>query len=397
MGIYIVKTFYNLEEAKKEWPEKTIGKSTNYTGKIFKDFKAIYRCEQTGHDAMWVLQCQNCGCYVRKTMSSFIRKETQQCNCSKSIIGKTFYYITVLENTSKRASNGGLIVKCKCNICNNIFEAEKGKIIQGQYKSCGCLNKSDLKNVHQKNGRLTGLEPTDQKNNSGSIIWKCRCDCGKICFVSTGDFNSEKVRSCGCLAKENIIKISKETRDIVAKKLTKDWSNQKINNIIIINKAYSNNRGVYWNCKCPFCNTIFQARPIELIERNRYSCGCQTMSNNEYKISSLLKKDNINFIYNLYIKEIKLKFDFYINNNNYAIEFDGSQHFKYTGGGWDTKDKFKKTRQRDLIKNKYCFDNNIPLIRIPYDVEYTIDDLKLETTRFLLTPENEEEYYKNRE
>ena len=27
------------------------------------------------------------------------------------------------------------------------------------------------------------------------------------------------------------------------------------------------------------------------------------------------------------------------------------------------------------------------------DTKYTIDDLKLETTRFLLTPENEEEYY----
>ena len=50
----------------------------------------------------------------------------------------------------------------------------------------------------------------------------------------------------------------------------------------------------------------------------------------------------------------------------------------------------------NLIKNKYCFDNNIPLIRIPYNAEYTIDDLKLETTRFLLTPENEEEYYNSR-
>ena len=50
----------------------------------------------------------------------------------------------------------------------------------------------------------------------------------------------------------------------------------------------------------------------------------------------------------------------------------------------------------DLQKNHYCFDNNIPIIRIPYDAEYTIDDLKLETTRFLLTPENEEEYYTSR-
>ena len=30
---------------------------------------------------------------------------------------------------------------------------------------------------------------------------------------------------------------------------------------------------------------------------------------------------------------------------------------------------------------------------IPYNVEYTLNDLKLETTRFLLTQENEEAYY----
>lgn len=39
------------------------------------------------------------------------------------------------------------------------------------------------------------------------------------------------------------------------------------------------------------------------------------------------------------------------------------------------------------------YKNNIPLIRIPYNAKYTIEDLRLETTRFLLTPENEKRYY----
>ena len=89
------------------------------------------------------------------------------------------------------------------------------------------------------------------------------------------------------------------------------------------------------------------------------------------------------------------KFDFYINNH-YIIEFDGSQHFNYTNRGWDTEDHYKRTHQSDLEKNKYCFNNNIPIIRIPYDAEYNLLDLKLETTRFLLTPDNEEEYYNKR-
>ena len=54
------------------------------------------------------------------------------------------------------------------------------------------------------------------------------------------------------------------------------------------------------------------------------------------------------------------------------------------------------THYHDLQKNKYCFEHNIPIIRIPYNEDYDIKDLKLETTRFLLTPKNEREYYATR-
>lgn len=396
MGFYIKNIIYNLEDSKKEWPEKPIGRSTDYTGKIFGDFKAVYRCDDGSKETTWVLQCQNCQGYVKKRITD-LKRQTGQCNCSKSIVGKTFYNTLVLEDTNKRASNGGIIEKCKCLLCGKIFEATKKNILQGNQKSCGCLNKLDLIGKHQIQGRLSALEPTTERDNNGGVIWKCKCDCGNITHISAANFNKERIKSCGCLQKENIVKISKETRDIVAEKLTKDWSNQTINGILIIDKTYKkNNRGVYWNCLCPFCKKIFQARPVEIIEKNRYSCGCQKMSNNEYKISKMLEDINIKYSYDYYIKDNHLRFDFYIDNT-YAIEFDGIQHFQYTNSnGWNNKEHFLKTRERDLIKNKYCFKHNIPLIRIPYDKEYSIEDLKLETTRFLLTPENEQAYYESR-
>src|SRR5690606_34747041 len=51
--------------------------------------------------------------------------------------------------------------------------------------------------LDKKYGKLKPLEPT-KKRSSGSIIWKFRCDCGKIsehvgCRVSRGD-----ITSCGC-------------------------------------------------------------------------------------------------------------------------------------------------------------------------------------------------------
>ena len=86
------------------------------------------------------------------------------------------------------------------------------------------------------------------------------------------------------------------------------------------------------------------------------------------------------------------QFDFYINNQ-YVLEYDGQQHFIYSSCGWNDKEKLIRTHKNDLTKNKFCFDNNIPIIRIPYNKKYTFKDLLLESTNFLFTKDNEKEYY----
>jgi hypothetical protein len=131
------------------------------------------------------------------------------------------------------------------------------------------------------------------------------------------------------------------------------------------------------------------------------SCGC-LISQNEENIASLLTNNNILFKKEYYFEDLEdekpLKFDFAIFQQEqliYLIEFDGIQHFKYKKSGWSTKEKFIKTREHDLMKNKYCFEHNIPLIRIPYNKNYQFKDLILETTNFLFTKEKENEYYAN--
>lgn len=65
-------------------------------------------------------------------------------------------------------------------------------------------------------------------------------------------------------------------------------------------------------------------------------------------------------------KGYKLSFDFYIPEKNICIEFDGQQHFEeshFFGGG----ERFKMQIENDLIKNKFCLDNKIELIRIKYN------------------------------
>jgi hypothetical protein len=68
----------------------------------------------------------------------------------------------------------------------------------------------------------------------------------------------------------------------------------------------------------------------------------------------------------------QLKFDFYLPEFNSVIEYDGKQHFEIVKrfGGEET---FKKIQINDEIKNKYCKDNGIKMIRIPYTIKF--DDI----------------------
>lgn len=56
--------------------------------------------------------------------------------------------------------------------------------------------------TNQRFGRLVILGPTEKRLNN-KIMWKCRCDCGKIHYVRAGDVKSGRTKSCGCLNQEN--------------------------------------------------------------------------------------------------------------------------------------------------------------------------------------------------
>lgn len=79
------------------------------------------------------------------------------------------------------------------------------------------------------------------------------------------------------------------------------------------------------------------------------------------------------------------KFDFYVNEK-YIIEYDGETHYQYNLHGWHNEEQLKAQQERDIIKNQWCKDNNIPLIRIPYThlKDLKLEDLLLETSQFII-------------
>ncbi|HFD2033489.1 TPA: hypothetical protein ACF2DD_002066 [Clostridium perfringens] len=113
------------------------------------------------------------------------------------------------------------------------------------------------------------------------------------------------------------------------------------------------------------------------------NCGCPICSESkgEKFIRLYLESNNINFVQEYRFEDCRykssLRFDFYISKYNLCIEYDGKQHFEafeYFGG----EESFKNIQKRDKIKNKFCEENNIRLIRIPYwkldNIEKILDE-----------------------
>lgn len=56
----------------------------------------------------------------------------------------------------------------------------------------------------QKRGRLTVLSRDDNRNVSGGVRWRCRCECGTEVTVTGSLLANGQTRSCGCLRVERM-------------------------------------------------------------------------------------------------------------------------------------------------------------------------------------------------
>lgn len=64
-----------------------------------------------------------------------------------------------------------------------------------------CGKRLDLAGIQL--GHLTVLEATDHRSSQGSIIWRCRCDCGNEIDVSYKALVYGNQQSCGCKKREH--------------------------------------------------------------------------------------------------------------------------------------------------------------------------------------------------
>lgn len=243
----------------------------------------------------------------------------------------------------------------------------------------------------QRFGSLVAINPLpkDKKDYGKSTCtkWLCKCDCGNTTVVSSSNLRKNHTKSCGCLQKK--VTSQRHFSDITGKRFGKLVAVE-----IDYSKTSQENGHTYWKCKCD-CGGEITVIVSSLKRGATKSCGCLKASYGSYLIENLLKELNLPYKKEYCVKDCEniFFFDFYVNNT-YIIEFDGQQHFQATAG-WNSAENVVKNHKRDLLKNNYCFTNNIPIIRIPYKIQDRIEkeDLLLDSSNYILTKNNEIDYY----
>lgn len=120
------------------------------------------------------------------------------------------------------------------------------------------------------------------------------------------------------------------------------------------------------------CGHIFNPTPRDFVSGTR--CPKCKSSRGEKIIYNILRSENIDFDTQFKFEDCRnqrpLPFDFKVKKEDgsfFLIEFQGIQHYQpieYFGGEL----AFDVRKTNDLIKKKYCKNNNIQLMEIPYSM-----------------------------
>jgi len=225
------------------------------------------------------------------------------------------------------------------------FKKEVYNLWGDEYKIMGIYKKNNIKIKvkHNKCGRIYKTKPSSILSGHG---------CRRCADKSAGE------------------KLSKTT----------EWFKEKVYKMVgdryaVLGK-YINNRTKV-KIKHNKCGHKYMVRPLSFLYNGSRCPNCKA-SKGETKIMIFLKNKKIKFKREYTFKGCenikKLRYDFKIKNKPIVIEYDGKQHFEpidFFGG----EEELKIRKKLDNIKNKYCEENDINLIRIPYWEKDNIEEI----------------------
>ena len=352
------------------------------TGQRFGKLVAIEPRGQDKHkNTLWLFKC-DCGGTIISTPNSVQHQKYPNCGCVNTPLrvgytGRRFGKLEVIEYIGNRK------YLCKCD-CGNTIEVLTDRLRRGHIHDCGCEN-SHLDLIGTRIGKLEVIEYLG-KNNSTYHQYLCKCDCGNTVIryreYILKAIKDNKECDCGCVRLNKLV-------------------GQRFGKLTVIKYASKDRHGINWLCKCD-CGNFKEIRESYLISGHTKSCGC-TQSHGEERVGQLFLEHNIyyekekTFEGLLSDKGSPLRLDYYLPEYNCVIEYDGIQHFALIKSGWDNEERYNLRVYHDLLKVKYCIDNNITLIKIPYTHRDTvsIEEVLPKTSPFVISTLKDYELYRN--
>lgn len=167
------------------------------------------------------------------------------------LVGQEFGWLTV-QYKNGHNNSGKVLWHCRCK-CGNEKDVSTQCLIKGESKSCGCQTYK-LYTRHNLAGKhinnLTVIKYIGKSN------WECKCDCGNITNKHANALISGRAVSCGKCSKENLI-------------------GRVFTNLRVIDRSSTRKHGRNaWKCECLLCGTICEVSGHDLKQGNVISCGC---------------------------------------------------------------------------------------------------------------------------
>lgn len=250
---------------------------------------------------------------------------------------------------------GNAYYKCKCS-CGNTKEVRGTELKSRTSTSCGGFRHFDLTGNIFGELKVVSFSHRDKYNNSYYI---CHCSCGNTKIIKGSSLVEKKTKTCG----------KRDHRNLINERFS-DWHVVEFSHI----DKHSNS---YYICECS-CGKTKIVRGKHLISGMSTSCGCSTEYRGEVAIRQYFKSKPC-FIYKeqetykgLFFKSKKNELisdgTVYDKSGNllFVIEYDGIQHYEYRPFFHKTEDDFEEQKVKDYLKDEYCKNKNIYLLRVPY-------------------------------
>lgn len=270
----------------------------------------------------------------------------------------------------------------KCPDCGESFEANNQSVRIGDTQRCpscrkkwrqavSCFNELNKKyypgmRVGPKN--ILFIQECGHLGKDRSGIFQCPVCLRMDWITRLSDVCSGASTKCkDCATKESIDRCIDYGRQSGYNLL-----GRRFGKLLVVESVYREHKdknGLLWCCRCD-CGKICEVHSRDLVSGRIMSCGCDAShSKGENRIKNILD-GNIIFYQEYSFSNCinpktnkNLRFDFYLPDYDCCIEYDGKQHFQEVQL-FETS--LQENQYRDSIKDQYCKDNNIGLIRIPY-------------------------------